>query len=171
MKALLLLAIAATTTLVSFGQQKDKSKRPSPPAVAKETLANGTVISIDYSQPAVKGRTIGKDLEPMDGKVWRAGANETTILEVSKAVKVGGKELPAGKYGLFVISNGGEWTFIINKIWDKWGTEYTGSEDVVRVKGKTSKLANPSERLTYTIAKNGTVTLSWADVQSSFKVN
>jgi len=171
MKALFLLAVAATTALFSYGQQKDKSKRPSPPAQAKETLANGAVVTIDYSQPAVKGRTIGKDLEPMEGKVWRAGANETTILEVSKPVKVNGKELAAGKYGLFVISNGGEWTFIINKIWDKWGTEYTESEDVVRVKGKTSKLSNPSERLAYTIAKNGTVTLSWADVQSSFKID
>ncbi|RYG38497.1 MAG: DUF2911 domain-containing protein [Chitinophagaceae bacterium] len=171
MKSLLLLAVAMTSMLASFGQQKDKSKRPSPPAQAKETLANGTVVTIDYSSPSVKGRTIGKDIEPKDGQVWRAGANETTILEVSKPVKIGGKELAAGKYGVFVLANGGEWTFIINKIWDKWGTEYTESEDVVRVKGTTAKLSNPSEKLTYTIAKNGTVTLSWADVQSSFKVN
>lgn len=169
MKSVLLLVLATTSMLFSYGQQ-DKSKRPSPPAQAKETLGNGTVVTIDYSQPAVKGRTIGKDLEPMDGKVWRAGANETTVFEVSRPVKVGGKELPAGKYGLFVISNGGEWTFIINKVWNKWGTEYTESEDAVRVKGTTSKLPTPSERLTYTIDNKGKVTLSWADMQSSFDV-
>jgi hypothetical protein len=41
------------------------------------------VISIDYSQPSVRrGRTIGKDLEPMEGKVFGVqGANEATCLK------------------------------------------------------------------------------------------
>ncbi|MEI9810596.1 MAG: DUF2911 domain-containing protein [Bacteroidota bacterium] len=71
--------------------------------MVKETLANGTVVSIDYSQPSVKGRTIGTDLEPMEGKVWRTGANEATIFEVSKDVKIEGSALPAGKYSLYTI--------------------------------------------------------------------
>ncbi|HCT23765.1 MAG TPA: hypothetical protein DIW54_10735, partial [Chitinophagaceae bacterium] len=52
------------------------SKRPSPPAQATATLASGATITNDYSQPAVKGRTVGKDLEPKQGEVWRTGANE-----------------------------------------------------------------------------------------------
>lgn len=169
MKSFFLLAIAATMTLCSFGQEKKKPA--SPPAEAKETLSNGTVVTIAYSQPSLKGRTVGKDVEPMDGKVWRAGANKTTLLELSKAVKVDGKEVAAGKYGLFVVSNGGEWTFIISKVWDKWGTEYAESDDLLRVKGKTTKLSTPAELLTYKIARNGTVTLSWGDTQGSFKIN
>jgi len=77
---------------------EDKSKRPSPPAVASATTSKGAVIKIDYSQPSVKGREIGKDLEPMKGKVWRTGANEATVFEVSKDVTINGKTLPAGKY-------------------------------------------------------------------------
>lgn len=46
MKSVLLLMLATTSMLFSYGQQ-DKSKRPSPPAQAKETLGNGTVVTID----------------------------------------------------------------------------------------------------------------------------
>ena len=56
-------SVLLLTTMVAYGQA-DKSQRPSPPALAKETLNNGTTVSIDYSQPAVKGRTIGTELEP-----------------------------------------------------------------------------------------------------------
>ena len=80
--------------------QQDKSKRPSPPAIVKQTLNSGVAVTIDYSQPSVKGRTIGKEIAPF-GKVWRTGANEPTTFEVSKAVKVDGKALPAGKYGMY----------------------------------------------------------------------
>src|SRR5688572_24519548 len=114
MKSVLLLAVAITSMLFACGQE-DKSKRPSPPVQAKETIASGAVITIDYSQPSVKGRTIGKDLEPMAGKVWRTGANEATTFDVNKTVKVEGKELPAGKYSLFTIADEGEWTIIFNK--------------------------------------------------------
>src|SRR5688572_31296284 len=86
----------------------------SPPAKVSETTEKGTTITINYSQPSVKGRTIGKDLEPMDGKVWRTGANKATVFEVNKDVKVEGQTLPAGMYSMFTLVNGNEWTFIFN---------------------------------------------------------
>lgn len=157
-------------SLVACGQQ-DKSKRPSPPAKAEATLSNGTVISIDYSQPAVKGRTIGKDLEPMEGKVWRAGANEATVFEVSKNVKVEDKDLPAGKYGLFTIMNGDEWTIIFSKTWNQWGAfSYKEADDALRVKVKAAKADPIAEKLTYTVGKDGKVTLLWGDRKVEFKV-
>src|SRR5881394_791597 len=76
--------------------QEDKSKRPSPPAKVTQTVSSGATVTIDYSQPSLKGRAIGKDVEPMNGKVWRAGANEATVFEVNKDVKVEGQTLPAG---------------------------------------------------------------------------
>jgi Protein of unknown function (DUF2911) len=170
MKSLFLLAVAASSMLLACGQE-DKSKRPSPPALAKETLSNGTVVSIDYSQPSVKGRTIGKDLEPMAGKVWRTGANEATVFEVSKAVKVEGKDLPAGKYALFTIANEGEWTIIFNKTWKQGGAfDYKEADDALRVKVAPGKAAQFSEKMTFVIGKNGTVTLLWGDIKVDFKV-
>src|SRR5687768_6088324 len=112
--ALLLNFLLIATIFVACAQE-DKSKRPSPPAVAKETISSGATITINYGQPSVKGRTIGKDLEPMEGKVWRAGANEATVFETDKDVTIEGKSLPAGKYAFFTIDNGSEWTLIFNK--------------------------------------------------------
>ena len=43
--------------------QGDKSKRPSPPALVKQKIA-AAEITIDYSQPSVKGRTIGAQARP-----------------------------------------------------------------------------------------------------------
>ncbi len=150
---------------------KDKSKRPSPPATVTQTIASGAVILIDYSQPSVKGRVIGKDLEPKDGNVWRTGANEATIFETDKDVKINGQVLPAGKYGFFTISGKDEWTIIFNKTWKQWGAyDYKEADDALRVKVKPGKAASFSEKMTFTIDKAGTVNLFWGDIQVSFEV-
>jgi len=170
MKPILFLSITIFSMFFSC-VENDKSKRPSPPALAKETLDNGAVVTIDYSQPSVKGRTIGKDLEPMAGKLWRTGANEATVFEVSKAVKVEGKDLPAGKYALFTIANEGEWTIIFNKTWKQGGVaNYKEADDALRVKVKPGKAAQFSEKMTFVIDKNGTVSLLWGDIKVDFKV-
>jgi len=171
MKTFLLLAVSVTTMLFACGQQ-DKSKRASPPALAKETIASGTVVTIDYSQPSVKGRTIGKDLEPMPGKVWRTGANEATVFEVSQAVKVEGKDLPAGKYALFTIANEGAWTIIFNKTWKQEGAaNYKEADDALRVKVKPGKAEQFAEKMTFIVNKNGTVSLLWGDIKVDFTVS
>jgi len=171
MKSLFLFLIASSVMFVASAQGGDKSQRPSPPAVAKETLASGAVVSIDYSQPSIKGRTIGKDLEPMNGKVWRTGANEATIFEVSKAVKVEGKELPAGKYALFTIAGEDEWTIIFNKTWSQWGAySYKEADDVLRVKVKPAKSKEFVEKMAFDVSKKGKVSLTWGNLQVDFKV-
>ena len=162
--------ILVLLTLAANGQD-DKSKRPSPPATVKETLKSGATVLIDYSQPAVKGRTIGKDLEPMTGIVWRTGANEATVFEVDKDVKIEDKSLPAGKYGLFTIMNGDEWTIIFNKTWNQWGAfEYKEADDALRVKVKSDKAKTFTERMTFTVSKDGKVSLWWGDMQVDFKI-
>ena len=169
MKQILFSAVLFLS-LVACGQE-DKSKRASPPALAKITTSSGVIISIDYSQPSVKGRTIGTNLEPMPGKLWRTGANEATIFEVNKDVKVEGKSLAAGKYGLFTIMNGDEWTIIFNKTWNQEGTsDYKEADDVLRVKVKGSKAKAFSEKMTFVINKSGKVSLMWGDMQVDFDV-
>ena len=151
--------------------QDDKSKRPSPPGLTKATLAGGADITIDYSSPSLKGRTIGKDVEPKNGEVWRAGANECTTFDISKDVKVEGKALSAGKYSFFVLSGDGDWTVIFNKKTDLWGADgYKESEDALRVKVKPGKSATSVEKLSYTISKQGKVSLLWGTMDLSFSV-
>ena len=151
--------------------QQDKSKRPSPPDSLSVTLNNGTAVSINYSQPSVKGRTIGKDLEPMAGRVWRTGANEATVFEVNKNVKIEGKDLPAGKYGLFTIANGNDWIIIFNKTWNQWGAfDYKEADDALRVNVKSGKAPQFAEQMKFQISKEGVVTLLWGDIMVGFKV-
>jgi len=178
MKSLFLLLIASCVVSVATAQDTNKpikhrngAEAPSPPVFVVQTLANGTVVSVDYSQPSVKGRTIGKDLEPMEGKVWRAGANEATVFEISKDVKVEDKALPAGKYGLFTIMNGDEWTIVFSKTWNQWGAfSYKEADDQLRVKVKAEKAKTFAEKLSYAIDKSGKVSLMWGDKQVEFKV-
>jgi hypothetical protein len=168
MKKLLLLSAIAWVT-ISVQAQDDKSKRPSPPAKVTETTSKGVVVTIDYSQPAVKGREIGKDIAPY-GQVWRTGANEATVFEVSKDVQIEGKKLPAGKYGLYSIPGKDEWVIIFNKTWKQWGTNYTEADDALRIKVKPGKAPQLTERMTFTVAKSGKVALMWGNEEVDFTV-
>ncbi|HEY2720595.1 MAG TPA: DUF2911 domain-containing protein [Chitinophagaceae bacterium] len=151
---------------------QDKSTRPSPPDSVSVTLNSGTTVSISYSQPAVKGRTIGKDLEPLPGKVWRTGANEATVFGIDKNVTIEGTDLPAGKYALFTIANGDDWTIIFNKTWNQWGAfDYKQADDALRVNVKAGKASEFAERMKFQISKDGIVTLLWGNIKVNFKVS
>lgn len=167
---LALVAVGLVSSIAAHAQDEDKSKRPSPPAKVTETTTNGTTITIDYSQPAVKGRTIGKEIAPY-GEVWRTGANEATTFEVSKDVKVGGQALSAGKYGLFTIPGKDEWVIIFNKVPEQWGAyKYEQAQDALRIKVKPGKTKAFTERMTFVISKAGKVSLMWGNVQVDFNV-
>jgi len=172
-----MLAVCTAFTVQAFAQgspndtPEQKLKRASPPAEAKQTTNKGVTITIEYSQPALKGRTIGKDVEPMAGKVWRTGANEATSFEISKDAMIDGKKLAAGKYGLYSIS-GNEWVIIFNKTWKTWGAfSYKEGDDVLRVKAKEHKSAAFTERFTITIDKDGKVSMMWGNTEVGFKVD
>lgn len=156
----------------SLKAQTDKSKRPSPPAKVSETISSGATISIDYSQPSIKGRTIGTSVEPMKDKVWRMGANEATVFETDKDVTINGQKLPAGKYSLFGLWADNSYTLIFNKAYQIWGTQYDQNKDkdALRVAATVKTTDAAKETLTYTIDKSGLVTLLWGNMDISFKV-
>lgn len=109
-------------------------------------------ITLNYSRPNVKGRKIFGGLEPY-GTVWRTGANSATMISFTEPVKINGKELPAGDYGLFTIPGKDEWTVIFNKGAKQWGAyEYKEAEDVLRVKVKATKLKDKVETFTIQFA-------------------
>ncbi|CAN5178189.1 DUF2911 domain-containing protein [soil metagenome] len=165
----LLVAILAPVISCNNQDSDDKSKRPSPPATVSQKIPNGATITIDYSQPSVKGRTIGKDIEPMDGEVWRTGANEATVFETDKDLLFEEGKIPAGKYALFTVFNGGEATVIFNKTWEQWGAyKYDTAEDALRIKGKVSTANTPSEKMTFKIDPQGTVSLLWGNRKIEF---
>jgi hypothetical protein len=153
-----MLLVAVFMTTVSLAQEK---KQASPSATAKGTIS-GANITINYSSPFVKGRVIWGELVPYN-KVWRAGANAPTTFETDKALKIEGKDLPAGKYAVYVIPEKDAATVIFGKDPKMSAYDYDLAKDQLRVKVKTKKSAKMNESLVYTVNKNN-VTLSWENL-------
>ena len=108
MKKLVLFAFALTL-LFSVNAQ---IKTPAPSPAAKiEQVVGLTDVSIDYSRPSMRGRTIFGDLVPY-GKIWRTGANALTKVTFSNDVTIGDKELKAGTYAIFTIPQADSWEVI-----------------------------------------------------------
>lgn len=168
-----LLNISISVLLIALlisACSEDKSKRPSPPAKAEQTLGAAKIV-IDYSQPSVKERTIWGDLVPY-GKVWRTGANEATTFTINKDVLIEGQKLKAGKYALFTVPGEEEWEVIFNSVPKQWGAyDYEKDKDVLRVKVKPQEGEEQIERMTFDISNEGTVTLKWASLSVSFDVD
>lgn len=102
-------------------------------------------ITVDYGRPGVKGRKIFGELVPF-GKVWRAGANSSTKLTFEQSVTFGGKTVPAGTYGLFVIPTEKEWKIILNKDAQQWGAyEYDEKLNVIDIAVPVQKLSEKQE--------------------------
>jgi len=124
---------------------QNKGPRASLKASVSQTIGTDTEITIVYSRPGVKGRTIWGDLVPMGMAPgnkgsndkpfpWRAGANENTTFETSKDITVDGRDLPAGKYGLHMIPGEKEFVIIFSKVNDSWGSfSYDKANDALRI--------------------------------------
>jgi Protein of unknown function (DUF2911) len=118
--------------------------RPSPYASVAQTIGV-TEVTLRYSRPGVKGRVIWGKLVPY-GQVWRTGANENTTIRFSTPVRIDGKELPAGIYGLQTIPGPDDWTVILSKDADEWGAfSYQPEHDALRFHVKPTALAAPQE--------------------------
>ena len=148
------VAVAVLLTLCTFSIAQAQLKVPaaSPAQTTKQSFALGD-ITLEYSRPAVKGRTIFGDLVPYD-KVWRTGANATSKITFSSDVKLEGKEVKAGTYGLFTIPGKTTWEVMLSKdlaLGANVGA-YNKENEVVRVQVKPTTLANKVETFTLNIA-------------------
>jgi Protein of unknown function (DUF2911) len=172
MKNKMFLTIATICLFLSIDSfsQKNNEKRKSPRVTTKQVLDSGAEIAISYGQPQIKGRTIGKDIEPMEDKIWRTGADEATVFETNKAIKINGQSLPAGKYSFFTKVKNREWLLIFNTEWDQWGA-YKHKEHFDLLKVSLKPQTNSfTEKMTFTIEKNGQIALLWGDAKVAFTV-
>jgi len=145
---------------------------PSPHATVSQVVGL-TTLSVDYHRPGVNGRVIWGGLVPYD-TVWRAGANENSVLASTSAFTVGGATLPAGRYGVFTIPGRDRWTVILSRQANAWGAfSYTPTEDAVRFT-VTPRTAEFAERLQYTFddptQNTVTLTLRWEKLAVSFPI-
>ena len=172
MKKLFFLTVASFLIFSTEAQQLT-TPQPSPTANIKQNFALSN-IEISYSRPGVKGRKIFGDLVPY-GKVWRTGANNATTITFGEEVMIGGKKVPAGKYGLLSIPGEAEWTFIITKQTDVTSpADYKQDQDVVRITAKPQTLPFSIETMMINIdnikSNSCTIGLVWDNVFAGFDV-
>jgi hypothetical protein len=139
------LIVAAVLALL-FYVFKNWTKSHSPETTAEITSGDLTV-SVKYCQPSVKGRTIFGELIPY-GHVWRTGANEATVIKLSKDVTIGGQSLKAGEYSLWTIPSEENWSVIFNSATGQWGTMYNSETDVLKVEAMATQTAESTEQFT-----------------------
>jgi hypothetical protein len=130
-------------------------------------------ISISYHRPGVKGREIWGGLLPYDA-VWRAGANEPTLITFNDDVTIDGKKLGTGTYRFVVIpSKTGDWTLIFNSETKNWGTVYDAKYDSLKIMVKPENGMNEewmSFSFTDLTPSSARVVLAWEKIRLSFKV-
>lgn len=191
------LILLSALSAVALSQTPLRLPRPSQKSSVMQTVGV-TDITITYSRPGVKGRKIWGDapagaaagtatlddararakdapIVPF-GRVWRTGANEATMFEVSDAVLINGQPLAAGRYSLHTIpAKEGDWTVIFNSDAGQWGSfAYDEKKDVLRVKAKPQMLAENQEWLMYSMDpitdNSAQVNIRWEKVSVPFTV-
>ncbi len=174
--AAILFAITGAASFASAQQPQlaIRPVRPSQKASVMQTIGV-TDVTITYSRPPVKGRTIFADApatmaarakgeatldnqnerqkgEPIVpyGHVWRAGANEATMFVVTDDVLINGQPLKAGTYSLHTVPGKEEWTIVFNNDAGQWGSfTYDEKKDALRVKTKPQMASDNQEWLMY----------------------
>jgi ribosomal protein S4 len=188
--------------LVLFGalvaSAQIRAPRPSQKASVMQTIGV-TDVTITYSRPGVKGRTIWGDPLPEQaatkgeatlddqnvrpkgapivpwGHAWRTGANEATQFVVTDDVLINGQKLPAGSYSLHTIPTKDEFTIIFNSVANQWGSfSYDPAKDTLRVKVKPEWGEHSKEWLEYWIDpvndNSAQVNIRWEKVRVPFIV-
>jgi len=168
------LAVAATVLAAPAAHAQITTPQPSPKSTVMQRVGL-TDVTITYSRPSVKGRTIFGTVVPF-GKRWRTGANATTSIKFSDDVTIEGKKVQAGEYGLYTVPNAAEWTVVLNKSL-KQGADVDGfkdDQDVARFSIKPYKLANKVETFTISFAEvtpaTANVDLLWDMTGAKFKI-
>jgi len=175
-----------------------RTPRPSAKASVMQTIGV-TDVTITYSRPGVKGRTIWGDPLPEQaatkgeatlddqnvrpkgapivpwGHAWRTGANEATQFVVTDDVFINGQKLPAGSYSLHTIPTKDEFTIIFNSVANQWGSfSYDPAKDTLRVKVKPEWSEHSKEWLEYWIDpvsdNSAQVNIRWEKVRVPFLV-
>ncbi|MET6990909.1 DUF2911 domain-containing protein [Sediminicola arcticus] len=142
---LLLLAVVATYSV----QAQIETPAPSPAAKVWQTVGM-TDVTLEYSRPSMRGRTIFGDLVPYD-MLWRTGANARTLITFSTDVMVDGQALKAGTYAIFTKPGASTWEVFFYTDTQGGGTPAEWDETKIAAKTVVTVDAMPSPVETFTM--------------------
>jgi hypothetical protein len=149
MKKIILLLFVA---LASFSLQAQiNTPAPSPASKIMQTVGL-TEVTVDYSRPSMRGRTVFGNLVPFD-KLWRTGANGYTLVSFSTDVKIGGQDVKAGTYSVFTKPGASSWEVYFYTDTKGGGTpsDWDDSKVVAKTTSKVWPIEMPVETFTITI--------------------
>ncbi|WP_346883608.1 DUF2911 domain-containing protein [uncultured Algibacter sp.] len=147
MKKLLLIALVFTFTLNVDAQIK--TPQPSPFSKLEQKVGL-TDVTLEYSRPGMRGRTIFGNLVPY-GKLWRTGANKNTKVSFSEDVVVDGQTLEAGEYAIFTTPSKDSWEVVFYSDTENWGTPKEWDDANVAAKTTVKVYDLPMDIETFTI--------------------
>ena len=150
MRKILLTATFFLATMAVSAQVKTPA--PSPKAEF-EQMVGLTDVEIEYSRPSAKGRAVFGDLVPF-GKMWRAGANQNSMISFGDDVMIDGKTLVKGKYALFITPKADNWEVVFYTDTDNWGTPENWDEAKVAVRTNVKPETLNRNVETFTISLN-----------------
>lgn len=197
--AVFVFATLFSFSCVSAAMAQVVVPRPSQKASVTQTIGV-TDVKITYSRPGVKGRKIWGDPLPEQastkgeatldnqnvrpkeavivpyGHVWRTGANEATMFEITDDVLINGQKLAAGSYSLHTIPTKTEWTIVFNGTANQWGSfNYDPAKDTLRVKAKPEWKTDNQEWLEYSFDpvtdNSAQVNIRWEKINVPFTVS
>ncbi len=150
-----------------------KTPMPSPRATISQTVGL-TDVTVEYSRPSVKGRTVFGDLVPF-GKLWRTGANSNTTITFSDDVIINGNTLKKGKYALYTTPKAEMWEVKFYTDSDNWGNPEVWDEKKVALRTNVDAINLNSMVETFTIGINNltndsaTLDIAWEKTMISLK--
>lgn len=171
MKKITLLVFMMT---LSFGVRSQISTPAASPSSTLIQTVGLTDVTVEYSRPSMRGRTIFGNLVPY-GKLWRTGANARTKITFSENVMVGNQELKAGSYAIYTKPGATSWEIIFYTEADGGGTPATWDESKVAAKTVAQVQNLPFQVETFTISIDGlsdngaTLGMFWSDVYVGLK--
>jgi hypothetical protein len=169
------IAFFASLLFVIVSQAQLKIPQASPASKVEQTVGL-TTITVNYSRPSAKGRTVFGELVPY-GKNWRTGANENTKVTFSDEVTFGDKKLAKGTYALFTTPKADVWDIYFYKTTDNWGLPEEWKEENVALKLSVTPESTPRMTETFTISidnlstESAVMTLAWEKTVVPIKID
>lgn len=172
MKYLLFFVLTLATLGFSFGQLQVPQLSPSS---TYKQIVGLTEVTVNYSRPSIRGRTIYGDLVPYD-KLWRTGANQNTTITFADDVVFGGTKVQKGSYAIYTKPSKTQWKVILYNKTDNWGLPNPWDDNLVvaKVEAQLAELGLSLE--TFSIGINelhndgGSLFIAWDNVVASVPI-
>lgn len=170
----LLLPLLAIALFAAVSVQAQDNRAPSPAAKLVQKVGL-TDVTIEYSRPSSKGRTIfaADGLVPF-GQLWRTGANSATKITFSDAVTIGDGELAAGSYAILTVPNADSWDVNFYPYDASRWSGYKEKSPAVTIRATSKMLSNPVESFMISIDSlkdySASIVMSWEKTMVSLPI-